>query len=98
MTHEQDEQIRKEQKRVAWYGLAHVKDDNFVHQRTVDHIRKGEHDDIFVPLQMSDTDDDHPVVAVIKRIAMGVLLAAGVILLLTATAFFIYTIVLSFRK
>ena len=93
MIHEQDEQIRKEQKQVAWYGLAHVKDDNFVHQRTVDHIRKNEYDDIFVPLQMSDTDDDHPIVARVKKISMTVLFMAGFALLLTATAFLIYTLV-----
>lgn len=93
MKREYDEQIRKEQKQVAWYGLAHVKDNNFVHQRSVDYTRKNEYDDIFVPLQMSDTDDDHPVVAAIKKIAMTVLLAAGVVLLLTVTVFFAYTLV-----
>ena len=96
--HEHDEQIKKEQKQVAWYGLAHVKDNNFVHQRTVDHIRKNEYDDIFVPLQMSDTDDDHPIVSKIKKAAMLVLMITGVALLLAATVFFIYTIVLSLLK
>lgn len=96
--HGHDEQIRKEQKKVAWYGLAHVKDNNFVHQRTVDHIRKNEYDDIFVPLQMSETDDEHPAVSVIKKIAMWVSIIAGLALLLAATGFFIYTIVMSFLK
>lgn len=98
MSREQDEQIRKEQEHVAWYGLAHVKDNNYLHQRTVDHIRKSEHDDIFVPTQMSDTEDDHPVVAKIKKITMTVLLGMGLVLLLAATVFFIYTIVTSLLK
>lgn len=50
---------KKEQNRDAWYGMVHVKDRSYIHQRSLNNFFYNKKDpDIFVPATMTEADGD----------------------------------------
>lgn len=67
MKHNETEITRKDRNRDAWYGMVHVKDQSYLHQRSAKHYYNGAEDDIVVPTPMSDEDEDDSAVTPAKH-------------------------------
>ena len=74
--------IREDRQRAAWYGVAQVEDQNFVHHKSSPFGRNFEGDcaDIVVPLQPEDTGvkENHTALRLIGKIIL--FLIAGALL------------------
>ena len=74
MANDHKSRIREEQERAAWYGVAQVEDQNFVHHKSSPFGRNFEGDcaDIVVPLQPEDTGvkENHTALRLIGKIIL----------------------------
>jgi len=80
MANDHKSRVREEQERAAWYGVAQVEDQNFVHHKSSPFGRNFEGDcaDIVVPLQPEDTGikENHTALRLIGKIILFLVAAA----------------------
>lgn len=59
MKRNEADQIRKDQNRDAWYGIVHVKDRSYLHQRSMKHYyyNNSSEADVVVPLPLKGAED-----------------------------------------
>lgn len=57
MRYSEPELKREDQNRDAWYGVVHVKDRSYLHQRSMKHYYNGSEADVVVPMPMQGVGD-----------------------------------------